>query len=88
MQAPQQVSGGLNTLHTPRILQLALLMFKASSRTFTTAAALGTETTALGAAKATVLESARVKASKKIVIPRISIFICRAAEAGSGLAQS
>ena len=42
-------------------------MFKASSRTFTTTAALGTETTALGAAKATVLESARVKASEEIV---------------------
>lgn len=54
-------------MHVPCILQLALLMFKAPSRTFATAAALGTETAAIGAAKATVLESARVKASEEIV---------------------
>ena len=74
-------------MHVPCILQLALLMFKAPSRTFATAAALGTETAALGAAKATVLESTRMKASEEIVSPHISILICRAAEAGSGLAQ-
>ena len=63
-------------MHVPCILQLALLMFKAPSRTFATAAALGTETAAIGAAKATVLESARMKASEEIVSPRISILIC------------
>ena len=74
IQDPQQVSGGLKALHAPRILQLALLMFKGISGTFTSATALGTgETAALGAAKATVLENARMNASEEIVNSRMGI---------------
>ena len=69
--------------HGPRIVQplvvvvVALLSLKAPSRTFS--AALGTEeSAALGAATATLLESARMNASEDIVAsPRISIcFFC------------
>ena len=89
---PQQVLGGPKTLHGPLIKQLALLTFNAPSRSFT--AALGTgETAALGAATATMLESARMNASEEIVSPRIlSILLYMqwdqvAIKAGSGLAQ-
>ena len=92
IQAPQQVSGGLKELHAPCIMQLALLLTFKALRTFSAALGAG-ETEALGAATATVLESARMNASKGIVSPRI--FFKRseslwdlAAEAGSGLAQS
>lgn len=92
IQASQQVSGGLKELHAPRIWQLALSMFKAL-RTFTAALGAG-ETEALGAATASVLENARMKASNGIVCPHIFFYIRSespwdlAAEAGLGLAQS
>jgi hypothetical protein len=58
-QAPQQVSG-FKKLHNPLFLQLAPL--------FTAILGTGTgETAALGAATATVLESARMNASEEIV---------------------
>ena len=67
-QAPQQISG-LKMLECPLILQLVL------------EAILGTgETAALGAATATVLESARMNTSEEIVSPRIANILCICSE--------
>lgn len=77
-QLPQQVSGGLKEVHAPRILQLALLtpkvgtLLRASTRASRLGSGLG-EAAALGAATTTVLESARMNASKEIGSPRMSI---------------
>lgn len=77
MQVPQQVPGGLEELHGPRVLQLEFSMFKAPFKTFAATLARGTgETAALGAATATVLESARMDASEEIVSPRIISILC------------
>jgi hypothetical protein len=71
IQAPQPVSGGAQRAARPTYLAAGttFLAFKELFRT-----ALGTgETPGLGAATATVLESARMNASEEIVNPCISI---------------